>query len=292
MSPTQLVYNVFDAFTKSKFGGNPASVIVLQPDHGLSDELLQLIGREFNLSETAFLVPLADHKPEAPHFSIRWFTPTLEAPLCGHATLAAGCYLHHNHPELQPPYRFESRLSGTLKVDYLPKDDLYGLDFPADIPVALSGDETASAIDMAHTWFPKLARGDIKVVLKTGRGYLVEAAETVDISAVFYDTVTIARDVPVGQCVLTGPHQPTADDPSRVHSRMFACGSGINEDPVTGSAHTRIVPYWLGKWGGNALKCKQVSARGGDLDTEWLREEGRVVLRGHGVKVSEGILFL
>lgn len=77
-----------------------------------------------------------------------------------------------------------------------------------------------------------------------------------------------------------------------MHSRMFACGSGINEDPVTGSAHTRIVPYWLGKWGGSELKCRQVSARGGDLDTVWLRDEGRVLLRGHGVKTAEGILFL
>ncbi|KAJ6588341.1 hypothetical protein B0H19DRAFT_203883 [Mycena capillaripes] len=64
---------------------------------------------------------------------------------------------------------------------------------------------------------------------------------------------------------------------------MFACGSGLDEDPVTGSAHTRIVPYWFSRWGGTALKCRQVSARGGDLDTAWLRDEGRVLLRGHAV---------
>ncbi|KAF7343422.1 Diaminopimelate epimerase-like protein [Mycena venus] len=292
MPLTQLNYTVFDAFTASRFRGNPAAVIVLQPDHGLSDALLQLIGREFNLSETAFLVPLEDHHDDAPHFSIRWFTPALEAPLCGHATLAAACHLRLNHPELQPPYRFASRLSGELKVNYLAEQDLYELDFPADIPVALADPDVPAGIEMAHTWFPKLARGEIKAVLKTGRGYLVEAAETVDVSAVAYDPVTIARDIPIGQCVLTGPHKPTAEDPSRVHSRMFACGSGLNEDPVTGSAHTRIVPYWLGKWGGDALKCRQVSARVGELDTVWLRDEGRVLLRGHGVKTAEGVLFL
>ncbi|KAJ7337363.1 Diaminopimelate epimerase-like protein [Mycena albidolilacea] len=293
MSPTQLAYTVFDAFTATRFHGNPASVILLQPDHGLSDELLQLIGREFNLSETAFLVPLEDHRDDAPHFSIRWFTPELEAPLCGHATLAAAVYLHQSHPQLQPPYRFESRRSGQLKVDYHAKNDLYELDFPADIPVAIAdAAEAAAALELAHVWFPTLARGDIKAISRTGRGYIVEAAETVDVASVAYDTAAIARDIPVGQCVLTGPHKPTPEDPSQVHSRMFACGSGLNEDPVTGSAHTRIVPYWLSKWGGSELKCRQVSARGGDLDTVWLRDEGRVLLRGHGVKTAEGILFL
>ncbi|KAJ6449710.1 Diaminopimelate epimerase-like protein [Mycena vitilis] len=290
MAPTQLAYNVLDAFTNKRFAGNPAAVIVLQPDHGLSDALLQDIGREFNLSETAFLVPLEDHRDDAPHFSIRWFTPHLEAPLCGHATLAAACYLHLQHPELKPPYRFASRLSGELKVDYHPAEDLYELDFPVDIPVAVA--DAAAGLEMARSWFPQLAAADFKALSTTGRGFILEVAETVDVSAVKYDSVAIARDVPVGQCVLTAPHKPTEEDASQVHSRMFACGSGINEDPVTGSAHTRIVPYWLSKWGGTALKCCQVSARGGDLDTVWLRDEGRVLLRGHGVKVSEGILYL
>ncbi|KAF8208216.1 hypothetical protein K438DRAFT_1917335 [Mycena galopus ATCC 62051] len=292
MAPTQLAYTVFDAFTATRFRGNPAAVILLQPDHGLSDALLQLIGRKFNLSETAFLIPLEDHRNDTPHFSIRWFTPLIEAPLCGHATLAAACYLHLSQPELQAPYRFESRLSGQLKVDYRAEQDHYELDFPHDIPVALADADAASALELALTWFPQLARGDIKAVLKTHRGYLVEAAETVNVSAVIYDTAAIVRDVPFGQCVLTAPHTPTTEDPSQVHSRMFACGSGIGEDPVTGSAHTRIVPYWLSKWGGDTLKCQQVSPRGGDLDTVWLRDEGRVLLRGHGVKTAEGVLFL
>ncbi|KAJ7028712.1 Diaminopimelate epimerase-like protein [Mycena alexandri] len=292
MSPTQLVYNVFDAFTAKRFRGNPAAVMVLEPDHGLSDEVLQFIGREFNLSETAFLVPLEDHREDAPHFSLRWFTPHHEAPLCGHATLAAACHLRFNYPELQPPYRFASRVSGELKVAYHADQDLYELDFPVDIPVAFAEAEVAAGLEMARTWFPKIAPADIKAVCRTGRGYLVEVAGTVNVSAVVHDSVAIARDVPIGQCVLTGPHEPTAEDPSQIHSRMFACGSGIDEDPVTGSAHTRIVPYWLNKWGGNEVKCRQVSARVGELDTVWLRDEGRVLLRGHGVKVAEGVLFL
>ncbi|KAJ7704409.1 hypothetical protein B0H17DRAFT_10301 [Mycena rosella] len=290
MAPTQLPYTVYDAFTSKAFAGNPAAIIILQPDHGLSDAQLQLIGREFNLSETAFLVPLADHRADAPHFSIRWFTPQIEAPLCGHATLAAACHLRAAHPELQGPYRFESRVSGVLAVAYDAATDLYELDFPADVPVPAA--DAASAFSMAQTWFPQLAPADIKAVSTTGRGYLVEVAETVDVSSVINSSIAIARDILVGQCVITAPHAPTAADPSQVHSRMFACGSGIDEDPVTGSAHTRIVPYWLSKWGGNVLKCRQVSARGGDLDTVWRREDGRVLLRGHGVKMAEGVLFL
>ncbi|KAJ7056992.1 Diaminopimelate epimerase-like protein [Mycena amicta] len=296
MSPTQLAYSVYDAFTSRRFGGNPASVIVLERDHGLSDETLQLIGREFNLSETAFLVPLDDHTKEAPHFSLRWFTPQLEAPLCGHATLAAGCHLRTTFPELQPPYRFESRLSGQLKVGYDPETDLYELDFPADIPAELLGADLADALKKAQTWFPQIPPEDIKAVSKTGRGYLVEVAETVDVANVKHDSSAIARDIPIGQCVITAPHKPTPDDPSRVHSRMFAPGGGIDEDPVTGSAHTRIVPYWLGKWGGDTdtdmLLCRQVSARVGELDTVWLRQDGHVLLRGRGVKMAEGTLFI
>ncbi|KAJ7470292.1 Diaminopimelate epimerase-like protein [Mycena latifolia] len=289
MSSTQLPYTVYDAFTSKPFSGNPAAVIVLQPDHGLSDAQFQLIGREFNLSETAFLIPLEDHSADAPHFSLRWFTPQIEAPLCGHATLAAACHLHIHCPELQPPYRFASRVSGELKVAYDPATDLYELDFPADIPVPTAD---AAALSTAQTWFPQLAPADIKAVSTTGRGFLVELAETIDVSAVAHDSAAIARELPVGQCLITAPHAPTAADPAQVHSRMFACGSGIDEDPVTGSAHTRIVPYWLTKWGGNTLKCRQVSARGGDLDTVWRREDNRVLLRGHGVKMAEGVLFL
>ncbi|KAJ7130628.1 hypothetical protein C8R44DRAFT_775913 [Mycena epipterygia] len=273
----RLQYTVYDAFTSKPFGGNPAAVILLQADHELSDAQLQLIGREFNLSETAFLVPLDDHTADAPHFSIRWFTPHLEAPLCGHATLAAACHLHTSHPELKAPYRFASRVSGVLTVAYDAATDLYELDFPADVPVPAT--DATAALSMAQTWFPQVAPADIRAVFMTGgRGYLVEVAETVDVSAVAQDRAAIARDVPVGQCVITAPHAPTAGDASQVHSRMFLPAGGIDEDPVTGSAHTRIVPYWLGKWGGSTLKCRQVSARGGDLDTVWRREEGRVLL--------------
>ncbi|KAF7292973.1 Diaminopimelate epimerase-like protein [Mycena indigotica] len=256
MSPTHLSYAIYDAFTSRRFGGNPASIVVLERDHGLTDDTLQLIGREFQLSETAFLVPLEDHTNDAPHFSIRWFTPQLEAPLCGHATLASAIHLHAAFPHLRPPYRFESRLSGQFT-----------------------------------SWFPDVSPDALKSVSKTGRGFLVEVAESVDVANVQPDLSAIARDI-TGQCVITAPHTPTDTDPSRVHSRMFAPGSGINEDPVTGSAHTRIVPYWLSKWGGASILCRQVSARVGELDAVWLRDAGRVLLRGKGVKVAEGTLFI
>ncbi|KAJ7288529.1 Diaminopimelate epimerase-like protein [Mycena rebaudengoi] len=290
MAPNQLAYSTYDAFTSQRFTGNPAAVIVLEPDHGLPDLLLQKIGTEFNLSETAFLFPLDDHRQDAPHFSLRWFTPYMEAPLCGHATLAAACHLRLHHPELQPPYRFATRFSGELRVAYHLDTDLYELDFPADIPKPVQ--DADAGRKMAHTWFPQLVLADIKKVSKTSRGFLVEVADTVDVSAVVHDGLAIGRDIPVGQCVITAPHQPTPTDPTQVHSRMFAGGSPVWEDPVTGSAHTRIVPYWLEKWGGDNLKCRQVSARGGDLDTVWLRDEGRVLLRGHGVQMGEGTLLI
>nr|GAT52967.1 predicted protein [Mycena chlorophos] len=217
---TTLAYTVYDAFTARRFGGNPASVIVLDRDHGLSDETLQLIGRAFNPSETTFLVPLEDHTNEAPHFSLRWFTP--------------------QSSDLVPPCRprgYQDR----------------------------SEDRT---------------------------GFLVEVAESVASVQYNASAIAAAADLPIGQCVITAPHTPIAEDPSQVHSRMFAPGRGIKEDPVTGSAHTRIVPHWLNKFDGDRLLCRQVSARVGELDTVWLREEGRVLLRGKGVKVAEGTLFI
>ncbi|KAF7323934.1 Diaminopimelate epimerase-like protein [Mycena kentingensis (nom. inval.)] len=288
----KLTYTVYDAFTSRPFGGNPAAIIVLERDHGLSDETLQLIGREFNLSETAFLVPLDDHTDAAPHFSLRWFTPQIEAPLCGHATLAAACHLHDAFPELKTPYRFQSGLSGELRVNYHAETQLFELDFPVDIPQALVGDDHAAMLAKAQTWFPQLAAADIKAVSKTGRGFLTEVAESVDVANVKVNKTAIAEDIPIGHCVITAPHTPTPTDPSQLHSRMFAPGGGIDEDPVTGSAHTRIVPYWLGKWGGDALVCRQASARVGELDTVWRREEGRVLLRGKGIKMAEGIFFV
>ncbi|KAJ7628641.1 Diaminopimelate epimerase-like protein [Roridomyces roridus] len=291
---TQLKYSVIDAFTSKPFGGNPAAVIVLEQDHGLDDETLQLIGREFSLSETAFLVPLADHTVDAPHFSIRWFTPGLEAPLCGHATIAAAYHLQIYHPQLRAPYRFESRVSGQLRVDYDKEKDYYVMDFPAEMPVAFSSSEQADVLKKAYTWFPSLSadKGEVKAVLRTKRGYFVEVDESVDVANVVHDTIAINRDTVVGQCVITAPHTPTPSDPSQVHSRMFAAGSGIDEDPVTGSAHTRIVPYWLERLGGNTLQCAQVSKRGGELDCEWLRDEGRVLLKGRAVRMAEGVLFV
>jgi hypothetical protein len=96
-----------------------------------------------------------------------------------------------NHPELQPPYRFASRVSGELTVAYLPEHDLYELDFPADIPVALADADAAAGLKMAQSWFPDLAPTDIRAVSRTGRGYLVEVAETVDVSSVKHDSAAI-----------------------------------------------------------------------------------------------------
>ena len=257
-----LPYWVVDAFTNRLFAGNPAAVVL--PDGPLPDALMQRIAAENNLSETAFAVPEGGD-----HWRLRWFTPTVEVDLCGHATLATSFILaSQGHAG---PFRFHTR-SGVLTATVL--DDTIELDFPARPFHAISAPDGLAAALGAHP-VAVLQSADLVAVLGS-------AAET---AALRPDQAAIAR-LPGGAVVVTAAGGQDAD----ITSRYFAPAYGIDEDPVTGSLHTQVVPYWVEKLGRNPLACHQASARGGTMRCE-LRGD-RVRLRGTAVLYASGQLRL
>jgi PhzF family phenazine biosynthesis protein len=233
----QKIYKV-DAFANTVFSGNPAAVCPL--DKWLPMETMQNIAMENNLSETAFYVKTGDS------YHLRWFTPLVEVDLCGHATLATAHVLfnHENHDS--DIIQFESR-SGILKVDK--KGDLLTLDFPADKPEEI---EISKEIRAAFAEKPlKAYRGKSDVML------VYENEE--QIINMDFDIKKIA-DIEARGVIIT----------ARGHvvdfvSRFFAPQSGVNEDPVTGSAHTLLTPYWSEVLGRKELNAVQLSARRGFL---------------------------
>ena len=247
-----------DAFTSRLFGGNPAAVVTL--DQWLADDVLQAIAAENNLAETAFVVPREDMA------LLRWFTPTVEVDLCGHATLAAGHVLFaYQYPALTK-LSFMTR-SGVLGVSR--EGDRLSLDFPArpGTPIEVS-DGLASALG-ARPREAYLAR-DILAVFDT------EAA----IQALRPDFGLMAA-LDAFAVIASAPGS-TVD----FVSRFFAPRAGIPEDPVTGSAHCTLVPYWAGRLGKTTLTAKQLSCRGGELDCE-LRGD-RVAITGRTVEYLRG----
>lgn len=233
-----------DAFTDKLFSGNPAAVCIL--DKWLPEDLMQSIANENNLAETAFVIP------NEKDFDIRWFTPTTEVDLCGHATLASAFVLFNllQHPD--SIIRFYSPRSGLLSVEK--KEDMLYLDFPTDTLELISGKESVmetciglkpievykgktdyiAVIDSESTLIN--LQPDLKEISKLGgRGLIVTAK---------------------------GDHVDFV-------SRFFAPQAGINEDPVTGSAHTSLLPIWAKKTGKSKLVANQLSERGGQLFCEF-----------------------
>lgn len=254
-----------DAFTDQPFAGNPAAVCLLPSPR---DAIwMQQVAREMNLAETAFLVRRADR------FDLRWFTPTTEIDLCGHATLASAHVLwEERHLDSGDTARFHTR-SGVLSASR--RSDLIWLDFPAT---------------PAHpaTRSPELESGlgvTIKYLGRTAFDYLVEVASEADVRSLAPDLSALAR-LPVRGVVVTArSHDGTHD----FVSRFFAPGSGVPEDPVTGSAHCGLGPFWASRLGRDELVGYQASARGG---TVRVRLDGdRVHLGGHAVTVLRGELL-
>jgi PhzF family phenazine biosynthesis protein len=248
------IYQV-DAFTDTLFSGNPAAVVPLS--EWLPDALMQQIARENNLAETAFFVPVA-----AAHYHIRWFTPTVEVALCGHATLAAA---HVIFTELQTEQAtaltFDSQ-SGPL---YVSRDaDRLVLDFPVDtLQVAVPPPALHECL-----------RGVVpKQVLKGKTDYLVVLDSEAEVRELAPDIIVLST-IPARGIIVTA-----VGEQSDFVSRFFAPQSGVDEDPVTGSAHTTLVPYWAEQLGKTTLHARQLSERGGELFCE-LRGE-RVLLGGH-----------
>jgi PhzF family phenazine biosynthesis protein len=232
------IYQV-DAFTGTVFGGNPAAVVLLNdwPD----DKVMQNIAMENNLSETAFYVK----KDNA--YELRWFTPTVEVDLCGHATLAAAHVLFHHEHHTDSTIVFKSLRSGDLTVH---KDGNYlTLNFPADV---IEKTEITAELTSCFDTMPVDA-------WKGKTDYLLVFENESRIEALVPNLQQIARLNARG--VIATAKGDTVD----FVSRFFAPQSGVNEDPVTGSAHTTLTPYWSKKLGKTELTAMQVSARRGFL---------------------------
>jgi PhzF family phenazine biosynthesis protein len=230
-----------DAFASRLFAGNPAAVVF--PAKEIDDTTMQAIAAENNLAETAFV-----GKEEKGH-SIRWFTPTMEVDLCGHATLAAGHVLFRHRDFSGDTLLFASR-SGELRVRL--EEEFLVLDFPSDTLDRVQRGEAADLVTAALGTGPKeLYRGkdDFMAVIE-GEG---------DVAALVPDLAAVAS-LPSRGLIVTAPGR-NAD----FVSRYFAPQSGIPEDPVTGSAHTTLTPYWAKRLGKNTLRAVQLSPRGGEL---------------------------
>lgn len=254
-----------DAFADRPFTGNPAAVMPLE--EWLPDEILQAIAGENNLSETAFTIPATDG---AADYELRWFTPTVEVVLCGHATLASGHVLIGDRERI----RFRTRKAGMLEVA---KDgDAYALSLPAWKPDPKPLPEIVAALGCTAA-----------ETLYHPNGYgLVLVGSEAEVRALSPDFKTLAA---IGDVltIVTAPGEATD-----VTSRVFAAGAGIDEDPVTGAAHAVMVPYWSERLGraGETLTFHQASRRGGHLTG---RLDGdRTVLGGRCVTVIEGVMRL
>lgn len=257
----QLPIYIVDAFTSQRFGGNPAAVCPLSS--WLPDATMQLLASENNLSETVFFVP------EGNGYRIRWFTPATEVKLCGHATLATAHILYTELGFTPNTVTFDS-LSGMLQVARL-QDGSLQLDFPATIATPVSAPPpallTALGIDAAP-------------VFATSFDYMVVLQRQQQVEELAPDFKLLATVQSRG-VIVTAPGD-TAD----FVSRCFYPQSGIDEDPVTGSAHTIMVPYWAQQLGKTQLSAIQVSKRKGFLDCELAGN--RVLMRGQAVTYLKG----
>jgi PhzF family phenazine biosynthesis protein len=268
--PTLPLYQV-DAFTNRPFAGNPAAVC---PTEGAVPEaLMQDVAAENNLSETAFF-----HR-EGDAYSLRWFTPTVEVELCGHATLASAFVLMTLLEPQRTEVAFRTK-SGLLTVRREAIDaegsDLFVMDFPARPPVPASDAAAATAA----------ALGTRPVEVLHASGVTLAALETADdVRRAAPDLAAIVR---TGHTLcVTAPADAKLPGVDFV-SRYFAPAHGVPEDPVTGSSFCLLAPYWAARTGKPALRARQVSARGGDVRCEARGQ--RVLIAGQAALVLEGTL--
>jgi len=259
-----------DAFTDEPFTGNPAAVCVL--DAPVDEALMQRIAAELNLSETAFVLERDDGT-----FGLRWFTPTVEVELCGHATLASTHVLHETgRVPTGQPVRFATRWHGELRGT--PAHDAITLDFPAS-PV--------TEIDAPPGLTAALGVAPVAVGV-CDLHHLVELADADAVRAMTPDASALMAVDGVAAVAVTAPgDQPGVD----FVSRYFAPRAGIDEDPVTGSAHTSLGPWWAARLRRGDLVGRQVSARGGTVRVVVDRPSpGRVTLAGSAVTIWRGEL--
>jgi len=270
---------IVDAFTDKPFWGNPAAVCLLK--HEYADSVLQSIAAEMNLSETAFLRP-PEQKPlrESKNFSLRWFTPKLEVSLCGHATLATAAVLFYDLNTQADKVNFETK-SGILMAER----DKHGirLDFPAEETVTAKPSKTLlDAIGIADFEAARWARR-LRILLI----HVSEEGQIRELKPDFELVKKACTNEEIVGIIVTSRGHPPYD----FVSRFFAPCLGINEDPVTGAAHTVLTPYWSKILEKKEMLAYQASARGGKLFVR-LRQRGRVDLIGNAVVVSKGKLII
>ena len=255
-----------DAFTNRLFAGNPAAVVPLS--EWLPEDVMCAIAAENNLSETAFFIPAVDSGAD---FHLRWFTPTVEIDLCGHATLASAFILFTELAWQSDMLRFTTA-SGLLSA-WRRGDGMITLDFPArpgremDVPEGLKSAIGQPVVDFRRAVMNMAVLQD------------ESAVRTVE------PDLDYIRNLEGDGLIITAP-----GDSCDCVSRYFAPNSGIDEDPVTGSAHCTIAPYWAEKLGKASLAARQVSKRSGDVDCALA--DDRVLISGHACLYSEGRLVL
>ena len=255
------IYQI-DAFASKPFAGNPAAIVPLES--WLPDDVMLNIAMENTLAETAFFVP------SEKGYDLRWFTPTVEMDLCGHATLATGFLIFDILGTKENILRFQTR-SGELTVEK--KDGRFVLDFPS---------RPASPTEAPEGLIQAIG-SEPKEILKS-RDYMLVYESEAEVKAIKPNFEAIAR-IDTHAVIVTAK-----GDSSDFVSRFFAPELGVPEDPVTGSAHCTLIPYWAEKLGKNELFAKQVSWRGGELFCE-LRGD-RVTMAGNAVLYMKGEIYV
>ncbi len=254
-----------DAFTKVRFSGNPAAVCPLA--HWLDDEMLRAVAAENNLSETAYFVPRGEI------YELRWFTPRCEAKLCGHATLASAFVLMQILAPGRDPVHFRTRFSGELSV--YREGDLLAMNFPALVPW--------TCVDVPAALTEGLGRKPAEVVQIEDNYFAVYESEE-EVRQIKPDLRLLGKLHPAGVAI-TAPGVECD-----FVSRYFATSYGIPEDPVTGSTHCSLAPYWAERLRKTSLHARQVSERGGELWCEV--KSNRVILKGNAVLTLQGELLI
>jgi len=265
-----------DAFASEAFTGNPAAVCLLEPDHTsktavYDDQWMQSLAAEMNLSETAFV-----EKKHGNHYSLRWFTPTTEVNLCGHATLATAHILWTETNLAKEQTAIFDTLSGSLEVNN--NKGLLTMNFPTETVTLLCSDDEL-AVQLS-----KLLSCNYRGVYQTNEDLLLEV-DSEEVVKNIQPNLPLLAKIPVRSLIVTA--QSNSDDLDFV-SRVFGPAVGIDEDPVTGSAHCSLTPFWADKLGKKKLSARQISARGGNLSLELLGD--RVAISGTAITILKGNL--
>lgn len=264
---TQIPIYQVDAFTAERFTGNPAAICPLES--WLPDAVMQAIAAENNLAETAYFVAEGDS------YRLRWFTPAVEVDLCGHATLASAHVLFRHLGHAGDTIRFETR-SGTLNVTR--DGDLLALDFPA---------RPGTPVDLPAGLAEAMGKPPVEIY-RAGGNFLLVYASQADVAGLAPDFRALKQ---VGAAQDDAGFIATASGGESgidFVSRYFAPAHGIDEDPVTGSTHCTLTPYWARRLGKAALTARQISARGGTLH---LTDRGaRIGIAGRAVDYLQGVI--